>query len=140
VLPRSARLRRSQDFSEAVRRGTRAGRPLLVVHLDLSSGAPDTTDSRPGSDPRAGFVVSKAVGNSVVRHAVTRKLRHLVGPRLDRVPAGTHLVVRALPGAATATSAMLGADLDSALERALQKAHAPVGSRVGSAAGAEGER
>jgi len=126
VLPRSARLRRSQDFTEAVRRGTRAGRPLLVVHLELSSGASVTTDSRPGSDPRAGFVVSKGVGNSVVRHAVARKLRHLVRPRLALLPAGAHLVVRALPGAGTATSAQLGADLDAALERALRKASTPV--------------
>ena len=122
MLPRSAWLRRSQDFTEAVRRGTRAGRPLLVVHLELSSGAPVTSDSRPGSDPRAGFVVSKAVGNSVVRHAVARKLRHLLRPRLTMLPSGAHVVVRALPSAGTATSAQLGADLDAALQRALRKA------------------
>ena len=92
------------------------------MHLELSSGAPVTSDSRPGSDPRAGFVVSKAVGNSVVRHAVARKLRHLVRPRLATLPGGSRLVVRALPGSATATSTELGADLDVALERALRKA------------------
>ena len=136
MLPRRARLRRSQDFTEAVRRGTRAGRPLLVVHLELSSGAPVTSDSRPGSDPRAGFVVSKAVGNSVVRHAVARKLRHLVRPRLEALPAGAHLVVRALPGAGTATSAQLGADLDAALERALRKASTAAAVTAGAGGGA----
>jgi ribonuclease P protein component len=113
-------LRRSQDFSETVRRGARAGRPLLVVHLDLGSGPDDTaTDSRPGHSPRAGFVVSKAVGGSVQRHAVTRRLRHLVGPRLEALPPGSRLVVRALPRAAGATSTELAADLDAALRRAL---------------------
>ena len=122
MLPRHARLRRSQDFTEAVRRGARAGRPLLVVHLELCSDASVTPTSRPGSDPRAGFVVSKSVGNSVVRHAVSRKLRHVVRERLVLLPAGAHLVVRALAGAGTATSAQLAADLDAALPRALRKA------------------
>ena len=64
--------------------------------------------------------MSKAVGGSVVRHAVARRLRHVVAPRLERLPAGSRLVVRALPPAATATSAALAADLDQALERALR--------------------
>ncbi len=64
-----------------------------------------------------GFVVSKAVGNSVVRHRVTRRLRHLVAQRMGTMPAGSALVVRALPLAAPATSAELAADLDSALRK-----------------------
>jgi len=64
--------------------------------------------------------VSKAVGGSVVRHAVARRLRHLVRPRLASLPAGSRLVVRALPNSATATSAQLEVDLDAALERALR--------------------
>jgi ribonuclease P protein component len=69
------------------------------------------------SATRAGFVVSKAVGNSVVRHRVSRRLRHLVSARLGTLPAGSALVVRALPPSATASSAELGADLDAALRR-----------------------
>ena len=129
MLPSTARLRRSQDFAETVRRGTRAGRTLLVVHLDRSSGADATAPtSRPGSDPRAGFVVSKAVGGSVVRHQVARRLRHAVRDRLPSLPAGSRLVVRALPPAATATSAQLAADLDAGLSKALARAAAVTGS------------
>lgn len=62
-----------------------------------------------------GFVVSKAVGGSVVRHRVVRRLRHLLRDRLGQLPPGTQLVVRALPGCATADSARLAADVDSAL-------------------------
>ena len=68
---------------------------------------------------RAGFVVGRAVGNSVVRHRTVRRLRHLVRDRLDRLPAGSILVVRALPAAADADSAALGRDLDAALARLL---------------------
>jgi ribonuclease P protein component len=119
VLPSTARLRRSQDFAETVRRGARAGRPLLVVHLDTGTDAA-AHRSRPGSDPRAGFVVSKAVGGSVVRHAVVRRLRHVVAPRLAQLPAGSRLVVRALPASASASSAALAQDLDVALHRVLR--------------------
>lgn len=71
-----------------------------------------------GPEPaRVGFVVSRAVGGSVVRHRVQRRLRHLVRDRLDRLAPGTLLVVRALPPAATATSAELADDLDAALGR-----------------------
>jgi len=64
--------------------------------------------------------VSKAVGNSVVRHAVVRRLRHLVAPRLTQLPAGSRLVVRALPASATASSDALAEDLDAALRRVLR--------------------
>jgi ribonuclease P protein component len=64
-----------------------------------------------------GFVVSKAVGNSVVRHRVTRRLRALAHDRVSAWLPGTRLVVRALPPAATASSQALGADLDSCLAR-----------------------
>jgi ribonuclease P protein component len=67
--------------------------------------------------PRVGFVVSKAVGNSVVRHRVARRLRHVVRDRLGTVRLGCTLVVRALPPAAEAASAELGSDIDSALRR-----------------------
>ena len=66
---------------------------------------------------RVGFVVSRAVGGAVVRNRVARRLRHLVRPRLQQLPPGTLLVIRALPPAATATSAELAMDLDAVLRR-----------------------
>jgi ribonuclease P protein component len=72
---------------------------------------------------RIGFVVSRAVGNSVVRHRVQRRLRHLCRERLRVLPPGSEFVVRALPSAARASYAELGADLDLCLQRGL--AHRP---------------
>lgn len=124
MLPAAARLTRSQDFGLVVRRGRRAGRPRLVVHaLVPSSGQQTSTESsaRPTLDmSKVGFVVSKAVGNSVVRHRVSRKLRHVVRDRLALLPAGASLVVRALPASAEASSAELAADFDAALRRLLR--------------------
>ncbi|WP_083462586.1 ribonuclease P protein component [Kitasatospora griseola] len=135
MLPTENRLRRRQDFATAVKRGRRAGRPLLVVHLHREA-APDggsdrNSDSRPHvaeglPSARAGFVVSKAVGPAVVRNVVKRRLRHLVRERLSRLPAGSLIVVRALPAAATASYAELGHDLDAALRRLLRSE--PAGS------------
>jgi ribonuclease P protein component len=108
VLAAAQRLRRSADFAAAVRGGRRAGRGTVVVHLILEEPAQAST-------ARAGFVVSKAVGNAVVRNTVRRRLRHLVRPLLAELPAGAILVVRALPAAASASYSTLGADLEAAL-------------------------
>lgn len=119
MLSPENRLRRREDFASAVRRGRRAGRPLLVVHL-RTSGATDPHE--PGEiDPstRAGFVVSKAVGNAVVRNRVKRRLRHLVRERLSQLPTGSLVVVRALPGSGDAGPDELARDLDAALTRLL---------------------
>jgi ribonuclease P protein component len=117
VLPTGSRLTRRDEFASAVRRGRRVGRPRLVVHLLLPADAPDPADA----PPRAGFVVSRAVGGSVVRHRVARRLRHLVRPRLAILPPGSRLVVRALPPAADAPSSVLGDDLDSGLRAVLRR-------------------
>ncbi|AWK10121.1 ribonuclease P protein component [Streptomyces spongiicola] len=118
MLPTDNRLRRREDFATAVRRGRRAGRPLLVVHL--RSGSTDPHASGESAPPtRAGFVVSKAVGGAVVRNRVKRRLRHLMRERLSELPPGSLVVVRALPGAGDADHAQLARDLDAALQRLL---------------------
>jgi ribonuclease P protein component len=111
VLAAAQRLRRSSDFTAVFRGGRRAGRGTLVVHLFLEEPAQAST-------ARAGFVVSKAVGNAVVRNRVRRRLRHLVRPLLASLPAGSSVVVRALPAAAAASFETLQADLDAALSAA----------------------
>jgi ribonuclease P protein component len=108
VLSPENRLRRRTEFSDVVRRGRRASRPLLTVHL-LTAADP--------SPARAGLVVSKAVGGSVVRSRVSRRLRHQLRPIVAELPAGTRLVVRAAPPAAGADSVALDQDLRAALDR-----------------------
>lgn len=67
--------------------------------------------------PQVGFAVNKAVGGSVVRHQVSRRLRHVVAAHLSELPPGSRVVVRALPPAATATSAELEKDFVTAISR-----------------------
>ena len=119
MLPAGHRLRESADFSAALRgsggaAGVRFGSRLIVVHAN-------STDARAGLPPRVGFVVSKAVGGAVVRNRTKRRLRALLAARIDRIPAGTDVVVRANSVAAQANSRELGAELDVLLGKALAK-------------------
>lgn len=69
----------------------RVGRRTLLVHARLSDVPPT----------RVGFVVSKAVGNAVVRNRVRRRLRHLAREWVPLTSLPLDVVVRALPAAAT---------------------------------------
>ncbi|TNM69039.1 ribonuclease P protein component [Streptomyces sp. NP160] len=112
MLPAPHRLRRPADFSAVVRRGRRAGRRHLVLHLLEPTGPEEAA-----APVRVGFVVSKAVGGSVVRNRVERRLRHLVAAQLGALPPGARAVVRANPAAAAARSDVLGRDLASAVRK-----------------------
>jgi ribonuclease P protein component len=127
VLPADARIRSSRDFGSALKRGRRAARGGVVVHwapapqrTEDSSAEPPTTP--PAADAnrtaRAGFVVSKAVGNAVVRNKVKRRLRHAAAVELPHWPPGTEVVVRATPRAAERDFAELQRDLVEAVQAA----------------------
>ena len=111
MLPSAHRLRASGDFALIQRRGTRITRPTFVVSALVCPDVPT----------RVGFSVGKVVGNSVTRHLVIRKLRHVVSPHLAELPAGTQLVIRALPVAASSTSADLEAEFSRALIDLMRK-------------------
>ena len=116
MLTAPHRLRDSESFRVAVRRGRRSGSRTLVVHL-FTPGVEDAGDT--SSPVRVGFVVSKAVGNAATRNRVKRRLRHLAREHVSSLPGSAVLVVRALPESAAATYAELGADLDRCLGRVL---------------------
>jgi ribonuclease P protein component len=106
-------MRRQAEFKQTVTQGSRAGKPLLSGHLLI----------RPGNDEpaRVGFVVSRAVGSSVVRNRVRRRLRHLARGYLGSLPGGSLLVLRAHPRAATARQADIAAELDLVIGTLLRR-------------------
>ncbi|MCD0442077.1 ribonuclease P protein component [Glycomyces sp. A-F 0318] len=137
MLPADARIRSSRDFGSALKRGRRAARGGVVVHW--APGSPRSEDlpaSEPATPPaavanrtaRAGFVVSKAVGNAVVRNKVKRRLRHAAAAELPHWPPGTDVVVRATPRAAERGFAELHRDLAEAV-RAARKGAKPARAR-----------
>jgi ribonuclease P protein component len=96
VLPKNARMTRSADFQRTIRSGVRVTRPTLVLHADCV----------PHNRVLVGVVVSKAIGNAVVRNRVKRRLRHLAANRIPTTPTGTDVVVRALPRSATSLAGL----------------------------------
>lgn len=125
MLPARHRLRSSTDFAAVFRGargagGTRLGSRLIVVHAN-------STDARAGQPPRVGLVVSKAVGNAVVRNRTKRILRALMRTRTSQLPDGVDVVIRAkaeLPGTPTA---LLARDLDKVLVTVVRRAAAKKG-------------
>ena len=106
-------MRSGEDFRRTMRRGSKGVQPTLVTHVLLKSNLPGT-----GGPTSVGFVVSKAVGSAVDRNRVKRQLRHLMRDRVDRLPVGSRVVVRALPAAHGAQATTLAAHLDASLSRA----------------------
>ena len=80
-----------------------------------------STDARGGQPPRVGFVVSKAVGNAVVRNRTKRVLRALMSARIDQLPDGVDVVVAAKPELPGSPRSLLVHDLDRLLATVLRR-------------------
>jgi len=107
MLPAEARLRNSSDIAATMRQGTKYSSRLIVMHV-----AREMSQST-----KVAFAVGKSVGNSVVRHLIARRLRHILAHELSQLPKGSFVVVRALPGTATASFAELEENVGFALAK-----------------------
>ncbi|QKJ20992.1 ribonuclease P protein component [Microbacterium hominis] len=109
MLARPNRLTRGAEYKAVVRRGRRCAGAHTVTYV-ISSG-----DDR--RDARFGFIVSKQVGGAVVRNTVRRRLKAVCADALPAVGAGNDIVIRALPGAASASFGDLRAEVTRCLAR-----------------------
>jgi len=94
VLAKTARLTESGDFARATKTGLRYSSANFVGYLYIN-----TTSTEPA---RAGLIISKSVGGSVIRHRLARKIRHCLSDQYAQLPLGSLLVIRGLNKAATA--------------------------------------
>lgn len=90
MLARANRIVRADDYRNTVRRGRKSATAHCVVYV--------RTGSAPTPEVRFGFIVAKTVGNAVVRNTVRRRLKAIAHEKLDVLPEGTDVVIRALPG------------------------------------------
>ncbi len=102
---------RSTEFGTTVKQGVRAVQPDIVVHARRFNESGD-------DGPKVGLVVAKTVGNSVQRHRVSRRLRHVALSVINELDPADRIVIRALPSSRYAISARLAQQLRDALRRA----------------------
>jgi ribonuclease P protein component len=107
-MKREQRLVRSADFDRVRKMGRSWAQPLLVL-------AADRNDL---DRARFGFVVSRRVGNAVVRNRVKRRLREAMRRHLPQVPPGWDVVIVARQASAEARFSDLEAAIVQALDRA----------------------
>lgn len=99
MLPSRARLRRGVEMHTVTRRGVRARRDDLTVHL-LPAQAFARDHPALGTAPsRAAVVVGRAAGGAVQRNRLRRRVRHSLLEVFPQLPAGSQLVIRAGAGA-----------------------------------------
>jgi ribonuclease P protein component len=112
VLARVNRVVTADDFRTTVRNGRRIGTPHALLYVAAKS---------PSNPSRIGFIVSKSVGNAVIRNRVTRRLRAIGRGVVLASPTGTDLVIRALPGSPTVSWTTLQSEILNGLERSAGK-------------------
>ena len=89
MLPLKHRLTTPTDFAKTTKSGVRVGNGNFFLYLFHQESS---------EHPRAGLIISKVVGGSVVRHKVSRAIRHALAPEITKLNPGTLVVVRALTG------------------------------------------
>ncbi|ORB69900.1 ribonuclease P protein component [Mycobacterium scrofulaceum] len=114
MLPARNRMRRSTEFDATVKHGIRAAQSDVVVHLCRAGDG--------SAAPQVGLIVGKSVGSAVDRHRVSRRLRHVARSVLGDLHDSDRVVIRALPGSRTASSARLAEQLRRGLRRSLESA------------------
>ena len=101
MLPNSARIKSSLDFARVTKSGRRTTTDSLIAYLLLNqsnsgSSPSSNSNSKNNDNPKLGLIISKSVGNSVVRHRIARQIRHASFNYLSLLPTGSLLVIRAM--------------------------------------------
>lgn len=118
-FPKRIRLRRSADYRRVQSRGRRIrARHLLAV---VAPGPPVSSRGVPPS--RVGLVVSRKVGNAVVRNRVKRWLRESARRRWSGATGGWDVVLIAHPRAANAGFRALDRDVARILRELPKREH-----------------
>ena len=106
-FPREARLVRRGSFDAVYRAGKRFSSSHLTVFVRSNELALS----------RFGFSIKKALGGSVVRNRIRRRLREMVRCHRQEIPAGWDIVIHPKSKVATAPFAALAEELVHLLKK-----------------------
>jgi len=111
MLAQKNRLRKASDFALATK-GKRVSGENFLLYV-----ASPTPGDQSGAQVKVGLIVGKNVGNSVVRHRVSRQIRHAIAPHLNKFSDGTLLLFRAHPGAAKSADQNLASEISALVSK-----------------------
>ena len=106
---------RGEDYRQVVRNGTRVGGAYCITYAVRRSGD-DTTDPA-----RFGYIISKAVGNAVVRNRTRRRMKFVTDELLRAGVSDVDIVFRALPASANAGFAELQQEMLRSVAKVLDR-------------------
>lgn len=89
MLPKKNRLTSTKDFQNVTKNGVRVYSDIAVIYALANPTSQKNSE--------IGLIVSKVVGNSVVRHKISRHIRNIVKEILETIPGNIQIVIRALP-------------------------------------------
>ena len=89
MLPKKHRLSRTKDFEKVTKNGVKVNTEIAVIYAIANPLTQNNSE--------IGLIVSKIVGNSVVRHKVSRQIRNVVKKIINKIPNNIQIVIRALP-------------------------------------------
>lgn len=89
MLPKKNRLTSTKDFQNVTKTGVRVYSDIAVIYA--------LANPTSQKNSQIGLIVSKVVGNSVVRHKVSRHIRNIIKEILETIPGNIQIVIRALP-------------------------------------------
>jgi ribonuclease P protein component len=110
MLSRENRVNNTNDFKLIMRKGRTFKTEHFIVSV-LKSDGPTSF----------GYIVSKTVGNSVVRHSVTRRLREISRDFIATHPTGHKVIIRALADSDALDFTILTAEVTTALNKLTKK-------------------
>ena len=115
MLPKKNRLTSTKDFQNVTKTGVRVYSDVAVIYA--------LANPTSQKNSQVGLIVSKVVGNSVVRHKVSRQIRNVVKEILETIPGNIQIVIRALPAITDKDFLEINKILSESINKSIVKAN-----------------
>ena len=115
MLPKINRLTSAKDFQTVTKTGVRVYRDVAVIYA--------LANPTSQKNCKIGLIVSKIVGNSVIRHKTSRQIRNVMKDLIPQIPGNIQIIIRALPEITTKDFSEINKSLTDAVLKSIVKAN-----------------